>query len=850
MNESHKPKFKAFLDVGNGWQEISSYVTKWDSNLGVTSRTNTASLNVDYNALLILQQLDSSAKIKILAGYDSNNLKLIFDGLVQSIKKTNTKEEFDLEAEDFASFMLNRFITDAFAQEKAVDIIKDILSEKIPEYTWDIDSFDDNDFIVEKIAFEDKPIIEIIEYLAELIGFDFWVTSDGEGLIKFHCKIRKSIESDFVLQRGVNLKTLVFIEDKSQMANRVIVEGDKREFAKTQRFTGNGVTKEYSLVFKPHNTRVSVNGVNLIGGVEGISQNPEFFVDFFEKKVTLVNTPALMDQVVIDYTYDIPIKVEATDFASIKKYGEKVQFIKNKNIKEKSEAKKYAREFIKQYGKPLFIAEADAPASVDFNVGEVITVKDLSKGINHSMQVLECSYSFSKREGFTSSLKLAQTTQTGSNILKDIILRLKQVEELLKGDVEVVTKLTTFEDTITIRIKRITAKKRSLLQGFTWSKEGVWNHNDWGVDNTSSFQTFFEYGDKDVVYKDTSYFAEHELNLEVIFSPELNKILVFSYNEWTQNAYSGKTEFTIPTPTILKEVIDNIRHDLDNLSFGLSLHSNYSAATIWSLNGASPPYWSKIGFTKTTPAGAPSQRIFNKIEYENIGITEQNSFELSLQENYAQHVPMWSMNYVWSRTGIEESTQITPYDQSEIDQLHVNDKLSLAQEFLSDFDNEFIYSRASWNKKPIIDYGHTENIILKEIKDYLTAEDRTSLRFNELEDGFFWSVRGWSKDDWGNIPRGLAQQDIQNRTESSSIASSDKIFAELSWSEQFDGWSLKYWSKNGWIKFQQEQQSSTYSKTETESLIAEELIGIENINSLNNQISVVNTRSKWSEATW
>src|SRR3989338_6768159 len=88
MNESHKPKFKAFLDTGNGWQDASSYVTKWDSTLGITSRTNTASLNVDYNALLILQNLDSSAKIKILAGYDSDNLKLLFDGLVKTIKRS------------------------------------------------------------------------------------------------------------------------------------------------------------------------------------------------------------------------------------------------------------------------------------------------------------------------------------------------------------------------------------------------------------------------------------------------------------------------------------------------------------------------------------------------------------------------------------------------------------------------------------------------------------------------------------------------------------------------------------------------------------------------------------------
>ncbi|GEM_PF-4919608 len=845
MSQSHKPIFKAYINNGNGWQDISSYVTKWGSTLGVTSRTNTASLNVDYNALTLLQTLDSSAKIKILAGYD-NTYKLIFDGLINSIKKTNTKEEFDIEAEDYGSLMLNRFITDAFKDEKATDIIKDILAEKIPEYYWDTSSFDENDFVVENIAFEDKPIIEIIEYLAELIGFDFWI-SNNDDIIKFNCKIRKSIESDFVLQRGVNLKTLIFIEDKSQMANRVIVEGDVREFAKTQRFTGTGVTKEYSLVFKPHNTKVSVNGIMLIGGVEGISQNPEFYVDFFDKKITLVNTPALNTQIVIDYTYDIPIKVEATDFASIKKYGEKAQFIKNKNIKEKTEAKKYAKEYIKQYGKPVFIAEAEAPASIEYSVGDVITVKDLSKGINHSMQVLECTYSYSKREGFNSSLKLAQTQQTGSSILKDIILRLKQVEELLKGDVEVVTKLTTFEDTITIRIKRITAKKKGLLQGFTWSKDGIWNHKDWAVDNISGYQTFFEYGDKDIVYKDSHAFVESELRLEVIFSPELNKILVFSLSEWTLNSYSGKTNFTIPTPTILKEVVEQLQQDPDNLSLGLNLHSDYNTATIWSLNLAG---WSGFGFSKTLPISAPVSQSIDNTAYDYLGISEINSMAIGLSPTYNTIVPMWSMNFVWNKTGTAVSSQLSSYDQTASDYLSSSDKLSLAQEFLSSFDKKLLYSRGVWNKSPVLDIIPTENIILKEIKDYLATEDHISVRFNELEDGFFWSIRGWNKDDWGNIPPGLSQQDVQNREDASALSSSDNVFAELSWSNEFNGWSLKYWNKNGWIKYQQEQTARTYDKEQTESTIATELIGIESINSLNNQISIVNTRSKWSDATW
>lgn len=425
MTEPYKPVFIVAADVGNGWQTISSKVIKWDSTVSVTAKTNTASLNLDYSALQQLQTLDSSAKIKILAGYDPQNLKLVFDGLTRSIKKSNTKEDFDIDADDYAIFMFDRFITDAFENEKAVDIIKDILSEKIPEYSWDVDSFDDHEFIVEKIAFEDKPIIEIIEYLCDLIGFDFWVESNGEGIIKFFCKLRKSNESNFVLERGKNLKSLIFIEDKSQMFNRVIVEGDKREFSTRELFNGDGSRTEFFVRFKPGNVRVTVDGNLLKGGVEGITQNPEFFVDFQNRKITLASPPILGALVDIEYSYDIPIKVEVTDFASIAKYGEKVQFIKNKNIKEKAEAKKYAREYIKQYGKPLFIADAEAPASIEYNVGDVVTVKDIAKGINHSMQVLECAYSYSKSSGFNSALKLAQTEKTGTNILKDIILRLK-----------------------------------------------------------------------------------------------------------------------------------------------------------------------------------------------------------------------------------------------------------------------------------------------------------------------------------------------------------------------------------------------------------------------------------------
>jgi hypothetical protein len=847
MIQTHKPVNKVYVDIGNGWQDISRFTTKWDATKSVTSQTDTASLNLDYSALQYIQGLDSSAKIKVLAGYDPENLKLFFDGMIKNIQKVNTNEEFDVEAEDYSVFMLNRVGTFAFADTKAVDMIKHVLSVKIPEYTWTDDTFDDHDYIVENIAFEDKPIQEIIEYLANLIGADFWVTSDGEGNITFHCKQRNSIENDFVLERGVNLKGLVFIEDKSQMANRVIVQGDQKEFSTQQNFIGDGFTKDFFLIFRPHNVQVTVNGEPLTGGVEGVSQNPEFYVDFYEKKITLKEVPEFDAVIEIRYAYDIPIKVESADFASISKYGEKVKIIKNKNINDKIEAQKYAKEYIKQYGKPVFIAEADAPASTEFIVGDVIGLKDAEKDIDSKMQVLEATYSFSKADGFNSSLKLAQTQEAGTSVLKDLILRLKQLEEVLKGDVEIVTKLMKFEQTIYINIKRISARKRLLPPGFSWSKEGSWNNLDWGLYGNTQWETFFESGDKDMFQDEFLKVYEDALTLEVIFSPELDKIMVWSIGQFTKDSWTGEREIIVPTPTMLKEVIDDLRADYDRLSMNISVNSDYSDATLWSRQGGSPPFWSKMSFTRRIGEAGQTQTTHEKEIFDSLKFGDRTSFGLE----FGIDKPMWSMSHTWSQSGIEIDSELNTHNKYAQDIMKTKDKLNMAYEFLEFLDKELAFSRSKWSKSPEVEYVETEKAIMKEIPDTIAAQDKLSMEFNPLTDGFFWSIRGWNKDDWGNIPSDLVQQDLKQRTAKDDLVSKDKMNVDLSWSSEFKGWSLKVWGKQGWIKFEQPApQENIHEKTEEELLTINERIGFESTNNLDTGLALINTKSKWSVATW
>lgn len=422
---------------------------------------------------------------------------------------------------------------------------------------------------------------------------------------------------------------------------------------------------------------------------------------------------------------------------------------------------------------------------------------------------------------------------------------------MLKGDVEVVTKLTTFEETITIRIKRITAKKRTLLEGFTWSKDGIWSGNDWGVDNYVTFETFFEFGDKDVLYKDTSVIHEEELNVVVVFSPELDKVLVWSYGNWTKDSFSGETEFVIPTPTYLKKILDEIKSDLERTAFNLSVHPDYADATIWSLNGGSPPYWSKIGFTRTLPAEGPSQALHEKQADELLSSYERTGFDISLTPLLTDHKPVWSMRFVWSETGIEVPSAEPVHSKYQSDLLAASERISLAQEFLTNLEDELLWSKGQWSKHPIVESVPTENIILKEIEDTLKPGERFGFALNEPEDGFFWSMRGWSTDDWGNIPKSLAQQDIQHKNQQSIIQSSDKAKVEFTFDNAFNGWSIKLWSKDGWISFQQPpQQPSTHSKSSREDMTVGERVRYESLLAINAQSDYVHTKSKWSEATW
>jgi hypothetical protein len=254
-----------------------------------------------------------------------------------------------------------------------------------------------------------------------------------------------------------------------------------------------------------------------------------------------------------------------------------------------------------------------------------------------------------------------------------------------------------------------------------------------------------------------------------------------------------------------------------------------------------------MSFTKKITEEEPTQQIHNKESFDKLIIGEKNSFDLSFNIEKS----MWSTNHIWSNSGTEIDSKIPTHDKYVSDLIKTKDKLNLAYGFLDFLDKELVFSRSRWNKSPEVVYVKTEKDIMKEIHNKIVSQDKLSMEFNPLTDGFFWSIRGWNKDDWGNIPSDLVQEDLKQRIANDDLVSKDRMNMDLSWSNVFNGWSLKVWGKQGWIKFEQlAPQQNTQDKKEEELLVINERIGFESTNTLDNSLTLINTKSQWSVATW
>jgi hypothetical protein len=774
-----KPQFRVEIDTGDGeWLDVSTHLSTANVVSTLQKQSNTSTLTFRYNIKQQIPDLGTKDRVRISARYEDDNpaWTYLFEGYLTTVNFDTLGHQCELYAEDYTRFLLDRLITDAWTNTKAVDILKGILNEWFADdLQWDITTIEDDDFVIPDYAYEEKNAMEVIEYLAELVQKDFWIEPDtAGGKPVFYLKTRAYDETvKETLTAGQNISSLVAIEDRQNMWNDIILAGDARQFQTQESFIASGVQSEFLLTFKPHATYVEVNGVPKKGGIAGASIDPDYTVDFWAKKITFTaaNIPPAGAIVSCFYSYDVPIKVQAEDGASILRYGRKTQVIKNKNIVGKDEALQYARAYLDAHKYPVGITNVDAPALLTFKVGDTIRIIDTEKAYDVNQQVIEINYEYTKSAGFKMGVKTQSTLTNSTDSMKEIIKRLKQLEEIFAGQVETITKVQSFVESIIIRIKRTKLTCKSIPKGFLWSTKGAhWTGNnnyiaedteantEWGIATPASSTVCFDIGDAAYAFDDFATFLPEGFAFGKI-AADVGTTLFWTLHEpaWNHRSWSGRwtAEPATPTTRYITPDVDSVEQE-ENTVLNLSIPLGFEG-TLWSLSGGSPPLWNHMGWHQKPEATPTPSIVHSEIASDIAQVYERLTIDLT--DSRSDRFWVWNKR-TWNEDGWTDFTGMTPIvvDTFNIPQ---ETEVGVAENTVIEItDNRgtrfWVWNKRVWNTDGWTDWQGgsqiTEPIHQKSAADAIQSLESMSMEIDENYPEVWVANRAsWNKDKWTPI---------------------------------------------------------------------------------------------------
>ena len=122
---------------------------------------------------------------------------------------------------------------------------------------------------------------------------------------------------------GNVVNTPVWKDDLTNMRNNIKINGANSLGVQTEGYSGTGIATEFLLSEEPEDTKVTVDGDEKLRGVPDSTTTFDYYIDKVLKKVIfLVAPPSDTGNVIIEYSYKIPIPVIQKRQSSIDLYGE------------------------------------------------------------------------------------------------------------------------------------------------------------------------------------------------------------------------------------------------------------------------------------------------------------------------------------------------------------------------------------------------------------------------------------------------------------------------------------------------------------------------------------------------
>jgi len=248
---------------------------------------------------------------------------------------------------------------------------------------------------LDKFICNDDNILERLQTLAKILNWQVYWDDINEQVV-FEPKGNTTYGTTLTV--GGYIQNIPKWEvDLKNMRNKFKVKGASRRDWKVENFNGDAAETVFTLIKTPKDTEIYVDSVLQIRGLTGSTETFDYTVDEDQKEIQFEagSTPGVgVNNVVINYSYDIPVPVVARNQLSIDTYKLKEGSQYFDDVRTISDAEIRARQIIARIGIPFNRTTLQLTGIFDLKVGNKVHVVDSLQNKDVELTVQNITYKY------------------------------------------------------------------------------------------------------------------------------------------------------------------------------------------------------------------------------------------------------------------------------------------------------------------------------------------------------------------------------------------------------------------------------------------------------------------------
>jgi len=283
--------------------------------------------------------------------------------------------------------------------------------------------------------------------------------------------------------------------DMTEMANEITVKGANTQVETQEAFDGTGAQLSFTLLRSPASAKVTVGGTLKEGGgfdADGLVLK-DYAIDKDGKKIVFAIAPASgTGNVVVDYTYVIPVPVQDRNDSSVALYGLSQREFVYTDITNVADAQARVTNLLAKYSTPFIYSQIKVKGSaiIDLDVGQTIEVVDSINNVTRNTVINRHVIVYpSKYDELYLGDKEWRTAEWGANVEAKI----KALQDELIRDGDYTTALRSGGSVVRLRPKYLKVEVRNSSGFMRWSDvtTSAWGSARWGTSD-AEYYTYYE----------------------------------------------------------------------------------------------------------------------------------------------------------------------------------------------------------------------------------------------------------------------------------------------------------------------------------------------------------------------